>query len=158
MPVTFAATGHRPPKLGGYSPEAAGKLQSIARAYLSANHPDQIISGMALGWDTAWALAGLDLGIPLIAAVPFPGQSSRWPTMDFLVYHQIMKRADRVQIIYQSYNPQAFQARNQYMVNSCNQLVAMWDGSSGGTANCIQYAKKVKKPWVNLYNSYKESL
>ncbi len=27
------------------------------------------------------------------------------------------------------------------MVNNCDMLIAVWDGSDGGTANCVKYAQ-----------------
>ena len=28
------------------------------------------------------------------------------------------------------------------MVDMCNELIAIWNGTSGGTANCIRYAQE----------------
>ena len=43
------------------------------------------------------------------------------------------------------------QKRNEYMVNSCSELIAIFDNSPGGTANCIKYAteKGVKIVQIN---------
>lgn len=32
------------------------------------------------------------------------------------------------------------QKRNEWMVNNCDILLAIWDGTNGGTKNCIDYA------------------
>jgi uncharacterized phage-like protein YoqJ len=40
------------------------------------------------------------------------------------------------------------QDRNIWMVDHCDALIAVWDGTSGGTANCVRYAQKVGKPIV----------
>lgn len=37
------------------------------------------------------------------------------------------------------------QKRNEYMVNLADKVIAVWGGSSGGTANCVRYAKSVGK-------------
>jgi nucleoside 2-deoxyribosyltransferase len=42
------------------------------------------------------------------------------------------------------------------MVDNCDTVVAVWNGTSGGTKNCIDYAKKQNKPVANLYKSYLE--
>lgn len=34
------------------------------------------------------------------------------------------------------------------MVDRCDRLIAVWDGSNGGTGNCVKYAKEVGKPIV----------
>lgn len=38
--------------------------------------------------------------------------------------------------------------RNQFMVNQSKFVIAVWDGSSGGTSNCVNYAKKKKRDIV----------
>ena len=40
----------------------------------------------------------------------------------------------------------AFQARNERIVDTCDVLLAVWDGRSRGTANTLVYARKVHKP------------
>jgi uncharacterized phage-like protein YoqJ len=45
----------------------------------------------------------------------------------------------------------AMQIRNEWMVDHCDLLVALWDGSPGGTGNCIRYAKRAKCATVNLW-------
>jgi uncharacterized phage-like protein YoqJ len=37
------------------------------------------------------------------------------------------------------------QIRNEWMVDRCDKLIAVWDGSKGGTGNCVDYAKSVNK-------------
>ena len=36
------------------------------------------------------------------------------------------------------------QERNEWMVNNCDVLIAVWDGTSGGTANCVKYAESLQ--------------
>ncbi len=35
--------------------------------------------------------------------------------------------------------------RNKWMVDNCDLLIAVWNGTSGGTANCVNYAKSINK-------------
>ncbi len=155
--MIFAATGHRPDKLGGYSLSVHLKLKSLALSYLSAERPKACISGMALGWDQAWACAALQLQIPLTCAVPFAGQERRWPTKTQLVYRNILQRADEVHVVsIGDYAVWKMQTRNVWMVDRCDRLIALWDGSTGGTFNCLQYAKG-KCETVNLWNRYNRS-
>jgi len=44
-----------------------------------------------------------------------------------------------------AYTPAKMQKRNEAMVNDCNILIAVWNGTKGGTYNCIEYAKHVGK-------------
>ena len=48
------------------------------------------------------------------------------------------------------------QIRNQWMVDNCELLIAVFDGTSGGTANCVNYAKSIRKNTVVINpNGYK---
>ena len=158
--MNLAATGHRPDKLGGYGDWVFTRLVHLAETYLKSRpeilkHDITVISGMALGWDTAWATAALNLKLPLIAAVPFFGQESQWPEQSQARYLNILDKAEHVEIVCEGgYDPSKMQIRNEWMVDQCNELVALWDGSKGGTYNCIKYAKKVKKPIINLWDMY----
>ena len=40
----------------------------------------------------------------------------------------------------------AFQERNKQIVDSCDILLAVWDGKSRGTKNTLAYARRVNKP------------
>lgn len=151
MALILAATGHRPPKLGGYGEQTFCKLVVFARTYLEAAKPDEVISGMAIGWDTAWAQAAVDLTIPFTAAVPFRGQARIWPPSTQDKYFALLKKAKHVEVISAQPNDAAFQARNEWMVDNCHKLVALWDGTSGGTANCVAYARQVQRETENLW-------
>lgn len=157
--MILAATGHRPEKLGGYGESVAARLRRGATRYLKTQiGVEQVISGMALGWDTAWALAATDLGIPFIAAIPFAGQECRWPTESQERYWALLKKSARVVIVNDGgYHPAKMQSRNCWMVEHSDKLVALWDGSSGGTANCVKWAETIGKPVENLWPHFARS-
>lgn len=143
--LIFSATGHRPEKLGGYDSSVLEDLTRLAEAYLTLESPDEVISGVALGWDTAWAIAAIRLGIDLVAAVPFEGQEGRWPAQSQKRYRKILSKARHVEIVCPGgYSAAAMQKRNEWMVDNSHRVVALWDGSSGGTGNCIKYARSRK--------------
>ena len=48
------------------------------------------------------------------------------------------------------YHIAKMQKRNEYMVDKADIVIAVWDGSSGGTGNCVKYAQKVGKSIVKL--------
>lgn len=155
--MILAGTGHRPDKLGGYGKEAAQHLRAVATKALKYMNPDAVISGMALGWDTALAQAALTLRINLIAAIPFEGQEKMWPEESRLMYKKIISRADDVRYICDpGYAPWKMQRRNEWMVDHSHGVIALWDGSEGGTGNCIRYAQKVGKPIYNQWDRYNE--
>jgi uncharacterized phage-like protein YoqJ len=152
--VIIAATGHRPGKLGGYSDRVYWRLVAVAEQYLHSHQPTEVISGMALGWDQAFAEAALQLGIPVCAAVPFDGQELRWPRRSRRHYEDLLTLASRIHVVSPGrYELWKMQARNRWMVDHTTRLAALWNGSSGGTANCIQYAR-LRVPIDNLWSVY----
>lgn len=152
--MTLSGTGHRPNKLGGYGTPAFEELVALASWYLRTHPADVVISGMALGWDQALAVAALRIGIPVHAFVPCEGHSSNWPDESQRYYAKILKRCAVVSIAPVPYTPAAMMKRNKDMVDSSDVVLALWDGSAGGTGNCVRYARKAGKPIVNLWDIY----
>ncbi|RWE37428.1 SLOG family protein [Mesorhizobium sp.] len=152
--MIIAATGHRPPKLGGYGQDVRRELFNLAMDYLEAERPASVISGMALGWDQAFALAAVMCGIPLTAAVPFEGQHLRWPADSQRRFELLLSEATTVHIVSDIPGDRAMQKRNEWMVDQANKMCALWDGSWGGTFNCLRYAKKVQRPVDNLWDRW----
>lgn len=150
-------TGHRPNKLGGW--RTPNPVEQWVRATLdtvllrlAARKPVLAISGMALGADQMFAEAALNLGIPFLAAVPFQGQESVWPPHSQERYLSLMERASEIVYVDQQEGylcpPLAtpekvavrkLNNRNTWMVDHSDVAVAVWDGSSGGTGNCVRY-------------------
>lgn len=160
MQEIIAATGHRPSKLGGYGGATEARLAGFAVAYLRQARPSKTISGMAQGWDFAFARASLELGIPFIAAVPFDGQEALWPAETQIAYRDLLTRAATVHIVSPGgYSAAKMRLRNEWMVDNGTRLAALWDGSTGGTASCVRYAEQVGLPLENLWSrwqAYKE--
>lgn len=153
----FAGTGHRPPKLGGYGENAMSKVEYFARDVLDKFQPSLVISGMAIGWDQALAWGAIQLSIPYVAAVPFTSQASRWPLESQRRYHHLLERAKEVVTVSSGeYSARAMQARNEWMVDHCDYVLALWDGSSGGTLNCVKYANRVGKTVMNVWRPFSE--
>jgi uncharacterized phage-like protein YoqJ len=153
--MIVAGTGHRPPKLGGYSRIVYENLVHIAQDHLVELETTIVISGMALGWDQALAQAAVNLGIPYIAAIPCYGHSSTWPKDACARYERLLAQASSQHIISpQPYSPYLMQKRNEWMVDHAALILAMWDGSNGGTANCIRYAESQHKKIINLWSEY----
>lgn len=152
--MIVAGTGHRPDKLGGYSIEIEDKLRVFARRHLERIGPSQVISGMALGWDQALAQAALDLSIPLVAAVPFLGFGSRWPTSAQYRCTALLCAATEIEVVSETPGTRALQRRNEWMVDRAGLMLALWDGSWGGTFNCIQYANRRDVEVLNLWPAW----
>lgn len=152
--MIIAGTGHRPEKLGGHTKRIADALTALARDWLQEHQPDKVISGMALGWDQALAQAALDLRIPLIAAVPFDGFGNRWPEAAQYRCVGMLGAAFEVHIVHPYPGTIGLHLRNEWMVDRADMMLALWDGSWGGTFNCLRYAEKKGVQVENLWSRW----
>jgi len=151
----IAVTGHRPSKLGGYSFINQLKLVSFATIQLDQLEPYKVITGMAQGWDQAVANACFIMKVPYIAAVPFKGQERMWPEASQKVYNWLLENASEVVIVSGgAYKPWKMQVRNEWMVDNSKLVLSLWDGTPGGTANCVRYTKSKGKPLVNVWDEW----
>ncbi len=148
-------TGHRPSKLSGYSAEDNKELLWRIRDEI-VNHIENkgvntFINGCAIGIDLWSAKIVLKLkeiypNIKLISAVPCKNQYKMWQQKDVLLWWEVINNSD--EIVYTSeedYKPYLMQIRNEWMCNKSDFVIGVWDGTSGGTGNCVKYAEKVKK-------------
>ena len=155
MSMTVAVTGHRPNKLN-YEYNGEGEVSSWIKERIKQKlytiEADTCISGMALGVDMLFAECAIDLKLDLIAAIPCRNQEKVWPQLSQNRYNQILNydRCQKVLVNDVEYQPWVMQKRNEWMVDNCNVLLAVWDGSSGGTKNCIDYAHKVNKSILHI--------
>lgn len=156
--MIVAATGHRPDKLGGYGDDTRIRLRGLARSYLADLQITEAVSGMALGWDQAFAEAAIELSIPLTAAVPFEGQERRWPADSRKRYSLLIAKANAVHVVSPYPGIRAMQLRNEWMVDRADRVCALWDGSWGGTFNALQYARKIGRPCDNLWTRWANDL
>jgi uncharacterized phage-like protein YoqJ len=150
-----ALTGHRPNKLAGYDlthPFYVALqlwLERIIRTGL-AQHPHLTLhSGLALGADTVWSQAILAMRerfpdrIAFVAEVPVMTQSSQWPAKrDTQFWQKQIDSADLVNVYAEIYTPRAMQLRNEGMIRASQQILAVWDGSTGGTGHAVRFAEK----------------
>jgi uncharacterized phage-like protein YoqJ len=151
--VIIAATGHRPQKLDAYDRdwirEQTKRVLTLARA--DEDGVSEAISGMAQGYDFLFAEVVLELGIPLHAAVPCDGQTARWRPDTVARYQAILARATTVTVVTPgTFEVWKMQRRNMFMVDRCDVLLACYDGSTGGTHNCVRYAARRKKPTIQI--------
>ena len=156
--MIIAVTGHRPNKLYGYdlNNEKNLELKEKFKKLLIDNKCTEAITGMALGVDTIFALAVLELkdegyDIKLHCAIPCKNHSSKWIRESVDLYNKILEKADIVKLVTdETYKPYLMQVRNEYMVDLADKIIAVWNGSSGGTANCVKYAQKKNKEIIRI--------
>lgn len=163
--VHIGFTGHRPNKLGGYDLSLQGykNLQQDLEIYIERNLEvfDIVVghSGLALGGDTIWSKAILAMKdrypdrVKFHAEIPMMEQPEAWfKQSDIDFWHEQVNRADFKSV----YGSLAglddkerrkmasvyLNKRNEGMLDGSMVLLALWDGTSGGTGNAVAYAKK----------------
>lgn len=141
--MIVAFTGHRPDKLGNWDPlhPVVIRVKFAIQRVLIELWPKKVISGMALGVDQWAAQEAVLLGIPFVAVLPCDNPETRWPLPSQERYRELLKRAAEVVVVRPGpYHEWKMDRRNEWMVDNCDLLIAVHDGSRGGTANCIAYA------------------
>lgn len=149
-----ALTGHRPEKLYGYNLDTAryGKLSKALEDLLIEVDAKEVYDGMALGFDTVGAITVLEMresgrDIKLHCCIPCLGHSSVWVNKKSIeMYDNILEIADETTYVSDKpYTKYCMQKRNEFMVDNSDIVIACWDGTKGGTYNCIEYALKLGK-------------
>mgnify|MGYP000176748952 CR=1 FL=1 len=120
------------------------------------------ISGGALGVDQ-WAAEIVIKkkekypNIKLVIAKPFPSQGRKWPASSRKRFHKICESADTVvDISPDPYTREKMMRRNQWMIDKSDMVIAVWDGSTGGTADAVNKAIEVGKPIYRINPKTKE--
>ena len=154
MQKTCCFTGHRPEKsLFCEQTEALLFYEAIKNAV--SDGYNVFITGMAMGADIIAAEQVLKLkkiypDIKLICASPFEGCHKRWSSDWRKRYENILSNADEKEFISPHYSAFCFHKRNYWMVDRANRVIASFNGSTGGTKNTIEYAKRKQKEIVIL--------
>lgn len=178
--LSICFTGHRPSKLGGYDWNTSKnqaimkelKNQIIELINETEDNEFKFICGGALGIDQM-AFSILEnikyntlklnpLKMTLEIALPFLKQDIKWNDSDRIKWRQQLNKADIITEVdklekykikgYEEliYYPAKMQKRNEYMVDNSDIVIAVWDGSKGGTYNCVRYAEKLGKKVIKI--------
>ena len=129
--MVIFVTGHRPAKLFGYNLNNPGwiALKEKIEQILVEQQCTKGISGMALGTDTIFALAVLELraaGYPikLQCAIPCKNHSSKWHLQDIQLYQAILNQADEIILVSDTeYNKSVMQKRNIWLIIQTKELL-----------------------------------
>ena len=149
--MIISVTGHRDVEA------EPGELVTFARlcvARMVQGGVEEIITGMARGWDLAIAKAAFDLGVPYCAAVPFPSQARLWKFHDQRDWELAMSRAARVVTLGRFALDKYFLQCNEWMVDHSHELWSFWRGSPGGTSHCTLYAERKGVRVVPLWEAW----
>lgn len=116
--------------------------------------PNYGYSGMALGADQIFAQICVDKGIPFTAVLPFRGQDEAWPKEAQFKYWRLVHKAQTIITVCEpGYAAWKLQRRNERMVDEIEQggtVIAVWNGSTGGTSNCLTYARQLQREIVRI--------
>lgn len=148
--MRVAISGHRPEKI----PDFKVVEDALLHAYkeLRATH---VIQGMAAGVDLVSAKVAHHANIPFTCARPWSthkgrmGGSSGYNESWERDYDFALRLADKVVDVDPADHypgPWVYQKRNEWMVDHAEAVIAVWNGTSGGTANCVNYALAKTKP------------
>lgn len=139
------------------SPRCAELKRKLADAVETAYEEGMrhFICGMARGCDFYFAEAVLDLrrrrpGVTLEAAVPCLSQSEGWSRADRERWRDLLARCDYETLIQEAYTPGCMARRNRYMVDHSALMIAVYDGTAGGTRRTLEYALRQKVPFVDI--------
>ena len=158
---TCAFTGHRPDSFKFKYDEDHILCQALKTALCRQIYAvcdmgvTDFYTGCALGVDMWAGEAVCDIRrrnkkIRLIGAVPFKGQEARWNEYDKERYNMLLSRCDEVVTLSDKYSRNAFLARDRYMVDNADVLIAVYDRnkSSSGTGYTVRYAMGKNKPII----------
>lgn len=167
--LTINVTGHRPNKfVGGYNihnesyqPVRAAIKRAIM-GLINEHKPKEVIvySGMALGIDQIFVECAADarlyykekgIDFKIIAAIPCHDQDGRWQESSKRLYKKLLETCDKQVMVTDSpYKAGCMEIRNQYMVDNSDCTIAVWDGSRGGTGNCVKDAVKAGNEIIRI--------
>ena len=152
---TCCFTGHRPDKLPWGSDERDPRCLALKRSmareieglYLRGFR--HFISGMAQGCDLWFAEAALALreqypDLSVEGAVPCPTQADRWRSDQRRRWREILDRCDLETLVQQHYDRFCMLRRDRYMVDRSAAVLAVFDGTPGGTQYTLNYAMDKK--------------
>ncbi len=139
-----ALTGHRD------LPETidVNRLYDMLEEAVSEGY-DTFYCGMARGFD----LLALDClvslsrkyALKLIACIPYAGHETGFSFETRNTYRRLLEWCDEKIVLYPAYRYGCYHARDRYMVDRADLVIAYCTRDSGGTAYTLKYAEKSGK-------------
>lgn len=146
--VKLGITGHRPDKLGGYTAfDAHAMVKAFMREAIALFAPIELVQGGALGVDQWSAELAIEAKTRLVTLEPFTTHGENWPAASRAHRRALLAQSAEVTVVTPGgYSNIKYQIRNEAIVDRVDVMLAVWDGSMGGTGNCVQYARRVNRP------------
>lgn len=142
---TCAFTGHRQME----DNFDAARFEEVLTAYIQEGYVT-FLCGMAVGFDMLAAELVLKLKktypqLKLIACIPCDCQSKYFRAEQKARYESILQSCEEVRVLSPRYYKGCMQARDRYMVDNCDLLVAYKRVNEGGTYYTLNYALSLNK-------------
>lgn len=139
-----ALTGHRD------LPEAfdVNELYDLLEGVIREGY-DTFYCGMARGFDLLALDCLVSLGrkypLHLVACIPYEGQENSFSFETRKKYLSLLEWCDEKEVLFPAYRFGCYHARDRYMVDRADLVVAYCTRDSGGTAYTLRYAEKSGK-------------
>lgn len=154
-------TGHRSSKLPWGGNEADPRCVELKRKLAAAVEElyrrgvRHFICGMATGCDMFFAEAVTELrerrpDVTLEAAIPCEEQDRRWAPELSARYDRLLAECDSRTLVSRAYTPECMMRRNRYMVDKAGTVLAVFNGSHGGTFSTLRYAISLGREIVEI--------
>lgn len=124
---------------------------------LRAKHENlNVISAIAEGADTILAEKAIELNIPLDIVRPFEEYAMDFATPSAKQRYERLRSIARSETIlnYSRRSDAAYLAGMHWIVDNCNLLVAVWDGSAarglGGTGDAVERGVSMNLDWIHI--------
>ena len=137
--ISCCFTGHRPGKLPWRYNEVDPRCLALKRRIADA------------------AEAAYEEGYRHFLAVPCPTQADAWAPDQRERYRRLVEACDFETLVSTRYTPYCMQRRDRYMVDHASLLIAVFDGTPGGTQYTMQYAMSRRVSIVDLPLPVEES-
>ena len=144
---TCCVTGHRDlsaDQMERLRPRLATEVEQAVAAGFNC-----FLSGFAEGADLLFAeivarMKRVNPKLRLEAAIPYRGRYAR--LMEQPGTCALLYACDTVAVLREAFTPDVFMARNRYMVEHSDRVIAVYDGrEKGGTVRTIRFAHQMKK-------------
>ncbi|MEU7602864.1 hypothetical protein AB0B78_18000 [Streptomyces sp. NPDC040724] len=144
----IGVTGHRS------IPDAVlGHVENGLRAVLGGHDgPLEAFSSLAEGADQLFAAIALECGAGLTVVIPSGDYEDGFEGAEALARYRRLKRraTQEIRMDFARSTDEAYYAAGTYIADSCDRLVAVWDGQParghGGTGEIVAYARALGKP------------
>jgi ribonuclease HI len=136
---SLVVLGHRPTELGGYDDNpltdaVRDRLADVVGAKAEMHDDLVVVSGLRLGAEMLGAEVAVELGVPLVAVLPYPDPDSVWPSASRARFRDLVDHARDV-VLLQKKAPESKQKagaalarRDAWLARNVDEAVLVWDG------------------------------